>query len=337
MKKALFIGGTGTISSSITKLLARDDSWEVYVLNRGKRQIGLPDRVRRLIADIGDRAGVEQALSGLRFDVVADFIAFNPEDVRRDVELFSGRTGQYIFISSASAYQKPAMSWPITESTPLRNPYWRYSRDKIACEDFLTRRYREDGFPVTIVRPSHTYNDDNFPIAVRGKQRSWQTLLRMREGKPVIIHGDGTSLWTVTHADDFARGFVGLMGNPRTLGHAFHITSDDVLTWNRITECVADALGVRLNAAHIASDRLARYDPDFAGTLLGDKAHSAVFDNSKIRSFVPRYNPSIRLADAVPVIVANMLATPELQIPDPEFDAWCDRVVEMENRMQKEW
>lgn len=332
MRMALFIGGTGTISTSITRLLSRDPSWEVSVLNRGKRPGRLPQGVDQITADIQDRDAVRAALADRVFDVVANFIAYTPNDVERDFELFSGRAGQYIFISSASAYQKPVSTLPITESTPLCNPYWQYSRDKIACEDLLTRQYRDNGFPATIVRPSHTYDNDNFPVAVRGKQRSWQTLLRMQQGKPVIIPGDGTSLWTVTHADDFAQGFVGLMGDPRAIGHAFHITSDDVLTWNRITELAASALGVRLNAAHIASEKLGRHNPDLIGTLLGDKAHSVVFDNTKLRRFVPRFNPVIRLSDAIHTVIGNMLDTSELHIPDPEFDAWCDEVIRAEGR-----
>ncbi|MDR1534019.1 MAG: SDR family oxidoreductase [Planctomycetota bacterium] len=332
-KTALFIGGTGTISSSITKLAGRDHAWRLYVLNRGTRPGRLPDGVRQITADINDLDNVKKALSGLAFDVVADFIAYDVKDVARDVELFSGRIKQYIFISSASAYQKPVLSLPISESTPLRNPYWEYSRKKIACEDLLAREYRENEFPGTIVRPSHTYNYDNFPVAVHGgRKNNWQTLLRMREGRPVIIPGDGTSLWTLTHADDFAHGFIGLMGNPATLGHAFHITSDDVLAWNRIYALIADALDVKLNAVHVASEKIARYNQDFAGTLLGDKAHSVYFDNSKLRSFVPRFNPVIRFSDAIRAIIGTMIATPGAQIPDPDFDAWCDMVIAAEKR-----
>lgn len=332
MRKALFIGGTGTISSSITRLLAEGGDWQVYVLNRGKRQASLPGGVRQIIADMGDPAAAAKALAGLEFDVVADFIAYEPEAVKRDVELFAGRTGQYLFISTASAYQKPVLSLPITESTPLCNPYWEYSRDKIACEDLLLREYRENGFPATIIRPSHTYNNDNFPTAIHGRQKNWQTLLRVREGRPVIIPGDGTSLWTLTHADDFARGFIGLMGDSRTIGHAFHITSDDVLTWDRIHGIVAGALGVKPNAVHIASEKIIRHNPEYVGTLLGDKAHSVYFDNSKLRRFVPDYNPAVRFSDAIHNIIETMLARPDLQIPDPEFDAWCDAVIAAERR-----
>lgn len=331
MRKALFIGGTGTISRSITERLARDGNWEVYVLNRGQKKKA-PDNVRQLIADINNPDRVKEAVGSGTFDVVANFIAYSPEDVQRDIDLFRSKTRQYIFISSASAYQKPATSWPITESTPLANPFWDYSRDKIACENLLLSAYRSSGFPVTIVRPSHTYNNENFPVAVRGKQRSWQTFLRLRDGRPVIIPGDGTSLWTVTHADDFAPGFIGLMANPQALGQAFHITSDDVLTWDQIYGMAADAIGVKLNAVHIASETLAGSNPEFQGTLLGDKAHTTVFDNAKIRKFAPQFSPVIRLSDAIHTIIATMLSTPSLQVPDPEFDAWCERMLTANER-----
>jgi Nucleoside-diphosphate-sugar epimerases len=330
-RTALFIGGTGTISSSITNLAARDPSWRLYVLNRGSRPERLPEQVRHIPADINDLGTVKNALSGLDFDAVVDFIGFDTDAVLRDIALFSGKTKQYVFISTASAYQKPVVSLPITESTPLYNPYWEYSQKKIACEDVLIREYREKGFPVTIVRPSHTYNADNIPVAIYGKQkRNWQTLLRIKEGKPVIIPGDGTSLWTLTHADDFACGFFGLMGNPRTIGHAFQITSDDVLTWNQIFELIAGALGVPLHSVHVASEKLVRYNPDLTGMLFGDKAHSVYFDNSKIKRFVPGFNPVIRFSDAVHGIVETMCANSDLQLPDPEFDAWCDTVIAKE-------
>lgn len=329
-KTALFIGGTGTISSSIVKLAAQDATWRIYVLNRGTRSGCLPAQVRQITADINDLAAVKRALAGLEFDVVIDCIAYDTVDIIRDRELFAGKTGQYIFISTASAYQKPVLSLPITESTPLCNPYSEYARKKIACEDILVRAYRESGFPVTIVRPSHTYNDENLPVAIRGKYTNWQTLLRIQSGKPVIIPGDGTSLWTLTHADDFARGFMGLMGNPRALGHAFHITSDDVLTWNQIYSITANALGVELHAVHVASEKIIRYNPDLAGSLLGDKGHSVYFDNTKLKRYVPQFNPAIRFSDAIHVIIETMLTNTALQHLDPDLDAWCDMVAKAE-------
>ena len=254
--KALFIGGTGVISTAVGALaLAR--GWELTLLNRGTNAARAPRGARVLTADIHDEAAVKAALGDERFDVAVDFIAFTEEDVQRDVRLFAGRAAQYIFISSASAYQKPVAALPITESTPLANPYWQYSRDKIACENFLMERYREEGFPVTIVRPSHTYCGGKAVVALHGARGCWQTLARIRAGKPVIIPGDGTSLWTATHADDFAVGFVGLMGNPHALGTAVHITTDEGMTWNQIYAVLASAMGAPLCAAYVASKFLA--------------------------------------------------------------------------------
>ncbi len=325
MRTALFIGGTGTISMSVTKLVAGNPGWKLCLLNRGSRSAEVPDNVESVKADIGNPEEVRRALEGRRFDVVADFIAYTPDAVERDIDLFGGRTRQYIFISSASAYQKPATRLPLTESTPLMNPFWQYSRDKIACEDKLIHACRNAGFPATIVRPSHTYGYRNLPLAVQGKNRNWQVVDRIKRGRPVVIPGDGTSLWTVTHADDFAVGFAGLMGNPDAVGQAFHITSDDVLTWNAIYGLVADALGAKLKAVHIASEKIAESLPEQYGNLLGDKAHSVVLDNTKIRRFVPEFNPRIRFCDAVYTIIENMLADPKLQVADPEFEEWCER------------
>jgi nucleoside-diphosphate-sugar epimerase len=288
--KVLFIGGTGFISTSVSRLaLAR--GLELYLLNRGLRKEDLPG-VRNLTADIHQPEQVRSALRDLKFDVVVDWVAYTPEDIERDLAIFRGRTRQFIFISSASAYQKPPGHHVIRESTPLNNPYWDYSRNKIACEDRLTRAYREEGFPVTIVRPSLTYGDANFPIALGG-WGGYTLADRLKRGRPIIVHGDGSSLWVVTHAEDFAKGFLGLVGNAQALGEAFHITSDEVLTWNQIYETIADALGVKANIVHIASDFIARVAPPLTGPLLGDKAWSVVFDNSKIKEFVPGFQAVI--------------------------------------------
>ena len=244
------------------------------------------------------------------------------------MRLFAGKTRQYIYISSASAYQKPPVESVITESTPLSNPYWQYSRDKIACETYLMQQYRENGFPVTIVRPSHTYDERAVPLGVHGKLGSWQVVRRIMDGKPVIIHGDGTSLWTVTHNSDFAKGYCGLVGNVHAIGQAYHITSDERVTWNQIYQCIADTLGVSLHASYIPSDFLAAVsDYDFEGSLLGDKANSVIFDNTKIRRAVPEFRADVRADQGIRQTVRHILAHPELQIPDPEFDAWCDRVI----------
>lgn len=327
--KALLIGGTGTISMAITRLLASKKDWEVYLLNRGSRRAEVPETVRWIQADISDEEAVRQALGGMKFDCVCEFIGFVPAQVQRDIRLFTGRTKQYIYISSASAYHKPAKDHRITEGTALANPYWQYSRDKIACEDILMKAYREHQFPVTIVRPSHTYDNRNVPLGVHGNNGSFQVLKRMLEGKPVIIHGDGTSLWTMTHNSDFAVGYVGLMGNPHAIGEAFQITNDETLTWNQIYQAIADALGVELKAYHVSSEFLAAVsDYDFTGSLIGDKANCVVFDNSKLKRAVPDFHPTVRFEEGIRDTIANILAHPELQKEDPEFDAWCDRVIE---------
>ena len=327
--KALLIGGTGTISMAITRLLASKKDWEVYLLNRGSRRAEVPETVRWIQADISDEAAVLKALEGMKFDCVCEFIGFVPAQVQRDIRLFTGRTKQYIYISSASAYHKPAKDYRITEGTALANPYWQYSRDKIACEDILMKAYREHQFPVTIVRPSHTYDNRNVPLGVHGNNGSYQVLKRMLEGKPVIIHGDGTSLWTMTHNSDFAVGYVGLMGNPHAIGEAFQITNDETLTWNQIYQAIADALGVELKAYHVSSEFLAAVSEyDFTGSLIGDKANCVVFDNSKLKRAVPDFHPTVRFEEGIRDTIANIMAHPELQKEDPEFDAWCDRVIE---------
>ncbi len=325
--KALFVGGTGIISSAISSALV-EQGWELYLLNRGNRTERLPEGVKLLRADINDEELVSSLIKDENFDVVADFIAFVPSQVERDTRLFSGRTKQYIFISSASAYQKPLSDFRITESTPLANPYWEYSRNKIACEELLMSQYRSNGFPVTIVRPSHTYDDSSIPLGVHGNNGSWQVIKRMLENKPVIIHGDGSSLWTLTYNTDFANGFIGLMGNIHAIGEAIHITSDESLTWNQIYEIIASALGVKLNAVHIATDYLAASgDYDFTGSLLGDKSNTVVFDNSKIKRLVPGFNATVRFDQGVRLVLENILSHPELQTQDKEFDDWCDKVI----------
>ena len=327
-RKALFIGGTGTISTAITAQIAAEGVWDLTLLNRGNRSDKVPGNVTVLQADINDEAAVEKLLEGTRWDCVCDFIGFVPAQVERDWRLFKGRTKQYMYISSASAYQKPAASPFITEGTPLVNPYWQYSRDKIACEDFLMAKHREEGFPVTIIRPSHTYDDRSVPLGVHGDNGSWQVLRRMLDGKPVIIHGDGTSQWTLTHNSDFAKGFIGLMGNPHALGNAFQITSDETLTWNQIYETVAGALGVELKAVHVSSEFLDEVSPyDFRGGLIGDKAVTVLFDNRKLKRAVPGFQATVRFEEGVRRTIANVLAHPQLQQPDPAFDAWCDRVI----------
>ncbi len=330
--KALFIGGTGTISAAIVRRLVNELGWEVWLLNRGNRPEAVPKGARTIVADMNDEADVARKLGDSTFDCVCEFIGFTPDQVERDWRLFKGRTNQYLYTSSASAYHKPAASYIITEGTTLANPYWQYSRNKIACEDFLMSKYREEGFPVTIVRPSHTYDERSVPLGVHGKNGSWQVIQRMRQGKPVIIQGDGTSLWTMTFNRDFAIGYTGLMGNRHAIGEAFQITGDETLTWNQIYATIADALGVELNAYHVASDFLAAVGDgrgyDFTGALTGDKSVSVVFDNSKLKRAVPDMRTTVRFDQGVRIALDYVLSHPECQVEDPEFDAWCDRVIE---------
>lgn len=327
--KILFIGGTGTISSAITRALV-DKGEDVWLLNRGNRNDEFKGKVKELIVkDVNDEKEVLNVLKDEKFDVVCDFIGFVKSQIERDYRIFAGRTKQYMYISSASAYDKPCRDYVITEGTSLSNPYWKYSRDKIECEEFLMKMYRENNFPVTVIRPSHTYCEREVPLGVHGKNGSYQVLKRMLEGKPVIIHGDGTSLWTMTHNSDFAKGFIGLMNNPKAIGEAFQITSDETLTWNQIYETVAKALNVELNAYYVSSSFLAGAgDFDFEGSLLGDKANSVVFDNTKLKRAVPGLSMNVRFEEGVKKTVDYVLSHEECKKEDPEFDAWCDRVIE---------
>lgn len=328
------IGGTGTISSAITRQLAASGH-NLWLLNRGNRKDEVPTGVRQIIADVDDTDEVLHQIGDAQFDAVCEFIGFVPSQVERDIRLFKGRTRQYVYISSASAYNKPAANHVITEGTTLANPYWEYSRNKIACEELLLKAYREEGFPVTIVRPSHTYCERAVPVSVHGLKGSWQVLKRMLDGKPVIVHGDGSSLWTLTWNEDFASGFIGLLGNPKAIGEAFQIMSDEQLTWNQIYECVARALHVTPRLYHVSSDFLAATSPkawDFTGNLLGDKAVTVVFDCSKLKRVVPGFQAVTRFDEGVRRCVDHILAHPELQVEDPDFDAWCDRVIEAQER-----
>ena len=328
--KALFIGGTGTISTAIVKRLAADPAWEVWLLNRGNRKDVVPEGVRQIVADIHDEKAAAEKLDGMFFDTVCEFIGFSVGDVERDYRLFKGKTSQYIYISSASAYHKPAASYVITEGTALSNPHWQYSRNKIASEEFLMKKYREEGFPVTIVRPSHTYDERNIPLGAHGKNGFWQVIKRMMDGRPVIIHGDGESLWHLTFNEDFAVGYTALMGNRHAIGEAFQITGDEVLTWNQIYQTIADALGVELKAYHVSSELLTAFGPeyDFEGSLTGDKAVSVSFDNSKIKRLAPDLKTNVPLHKGVRIALNYILDHEECRKEDPEFDKWCDKVIE---------
>lgn len=327
--RILIIGGTGTISSAITRQLAASGQ-DLWLLNRGTRKQEVPAGVKQIVADISNEEEVKRLLGDVQFDAVCEFIGFVPEQVERDIRLFKGRTRQYVYISSASAYNKPASNHVINEGTTLANPYWEYSRNKIACEELLMKEYRENAFPVTIVRPSHTYCERSVPVSVHGPKGSWQVLKRMIDGKPVVVQGDGSSLWTLTWNEDFARGFIGLLGNPKAIGEAFQIMSDESLTWNQVYKCVADALGVAFHPYYVSSEFLAAVAPkeyDFTGNLLGDKSVTVVFDCSKLKRVVPGFQATTRFHEGVRRCVAYLLSHPELQVEDEEFDAWCDQVI----------
>jgi len=323
--KILFIGGTGNISKVCVDLaLAR--GYDVTLLNRGNHSV--PRGAHQIVADMSDPSAVASALGSQRWDVVADFIIFHPDQLEQRLNLFRGRTGQFIFISTASAYQRPVTHYLVTESTPLANPYWDYSRNKIACEERLLRALREENFPCVIVRPSWTYGETVIPLAVTSFGKYFTGLDRMRKGKPMIVPGDGSSLWTMTHNTDFARGFVGLFGNVAAVGHAFHITSDEVLSWDQIYRTIADAAGVRdLKLVHIASDFIAACLPDFTGGLLGDKASSVVMDNTKIKRFVPDFVATTKLRDGIAKSIAWYDADPTRQVVDQQANADWDKLI----------
>jgi nucleoside-diphosphate-sugar epimerase len=324
--KVLFIGGTGNISLASTRLAA-ELGIEVTLLRRGQRIADLPKDVRTIGVDVRDEGAVAQALGNETFDAVVDWIAFTPADIERDIRIFRDRARQFIFISSASAYQKPAGHYLITESTPLANPYWQYSRDKIACEDRLMKAYREEGFPITIVRPSLTYGDTQIVLAVNSWQTSWTAVDRMRRGKKVIVPGDGSSLWVITHNSDFAQGLVGLLGHRQAIGHAFHITSEEVMTWDQYYRITAQAAGVEAQIVHIPSDFLGAAMPDEVGSLTGDKAVSVVFDNSKIKRFVPGYCAKVPFAQGIRRTIEWFDADPRRKQVDEAADAAWDKLI----------
>ena len=334
--RILLIGGTGTISTAITALLSSRKEDQVWVLNRGNRRDSLPDGVMQIIADAHDKDSLANAVDGMEFDVACDFIGFDVNQVAVAHDVLNGKVGQFIYISSASAYEKPPKNWLITEDTPLINPYWEYSRKKAECEKYLFDRCADEGFPVTVVRPSHTYCERSVPVGMHGKKGSWQVLKRMIDCKPVIVHGDGTSLWTMTDSRDFAKAFVGLFGKKQAIGQAFHITSDESIPWNRIYMDIADALSsvlgrkIEPELKHVSSDTIIReglkYGYDMEGNLLGDKANSVVFDNSKTKSVVPGFKAEISHREGTLRAVRYVIEHPELQTEDPEFDSFCDHL-----------
>jgi nucleoside-diphosphate-sugar epimerase len=319
---ALFIGGTGTISSSVTKL-ALERGFDLTLLNRGQSTPRIPaPGVRHVTGDATDAASIAAAIGKDEFDVVVNFRSFLPSQAQADVDLFTGRTGQYIYISSASAYQKPPTHLPITESTPLKNPFWQYSRDKIASEEVLVAAYRDADFPVTIVRPSHTYDHTSMPI-----EGGWTTIDRMRRGVPVVVHGDGTSLWTLTHARDLAKAFVGLLGNPAAIGDAFTITSDFVYTWDAIYQMLGAAAGAKPELVHVASDTIARAFPEWGPGIIGDKSHSVIFDNTKVKTLVPDYVATTTFAEGAREIIDWYDSAEENRVIDDDVNTGLDALI----------
>ena len=325
--RVLFIGGTGIISSACTKLAA-ERGIDITLLRRGQHaKSALPAGVKTITADINNLENTWLALDGQHFDSIVDWISYTPDQIERNIELFRSHTRQFVFISSASAYQRPSTHYLVTESTPLANPYWQYSRDKIACEDRLMRALREEGFPITIVRPSLTYGETQVTLAINSWEKSYTVIDRMRQGKKVIVPGDGSSLWVITHNSDFAKGLVGLLGLPQTIGHAFHITSDEVMTWDQYYRIAAEAAGVEPRLVHISSDFIGACLPDKIGGLLGDKGTSVVFDNSKIKRFVPDYCASVPFAQGIRRTIAWFDADPARRQIDGEANARWDKLI----------
>lgn len=318
--KVLFIGGTGIISSAVSKL-AVQKGIELYHFNRGKSHRNI-DGVKTIKGNIRNIEETKTILKDYSFDVVVNWISFTPDQVLADIEIFAGITKQYIFISSASAYEKPVSKLPITEETPLINPYWQYSRDKAECEKILIEAWNAKKFPVTIVRPSHTYDNTLIPT-----DWGYTILDRMIRGEKIIIQGDGTSLWALTHNSDFAVGFIGLFGKKEALGEAYHITSDELLNWNQIYQMLADELGVSLNFVHIPSDFIAKYDPEMGAGLLGDKAHSVIFDNSKIKKLVPGFNCKIPFSQGAKEIITWYKNNEKWQVVDETINAKVDEII----------
>jgi nucleoside-diphosphate-sugar epimerase len=324
--KILFIGGTGNISAASSKL-AVERGMDLYLLTRGTSKTKI-EGAKNIIGDISKEEEIAKILEGHQWDAVVNWIGFTAEEMERDIRLFSGKTKQYVFISSASAYQKPAASPFITESTPLANPYWDYSRDKIACEERLNKEYRDNGFPITIVRPSLTYGDTVIPAAI-GSWNDFTLIDRIRKGKKMISHGDGTSLWTITHSDDFAVGLVGLLGSQQAKGNAFHITSDEILSWDQIYEAIAEAAGVKPEIIHIPSDFISKFKgwEWMEGNLQGDKAVSVIFDNTKLKRAVPDFNATISFQEGIKRTVDWFDADPERQTIVKDMDNFMDRVI----------
>jgi len=321
--KILFIGGTGNISADCAALL-HATGHEVIVLSRGRSAV--PPEYRALQADRKDADAMRAALRGAAPDVVLNFLGYELPEVQLDFELFRGAAAQYVFISSATVYAKPPPRLPITEETPLGNPWWDYAQKKIACEQWLLERWERDQFPVTIVRPSHTYSRIWIPNAVSSSSYTFAT--RLEEGRPVYVHDDGQTPWTLTTSADFAVALAGLLGRPEAIGQAFHVTSDEALTWNQIYNEIAAALGADApKIVPIPTDFICQIAPRFVGALKGDKAHPAVFDNTKIKRVVPGFNCRTSFRQGVRESVEWLRAHPEHQSRSAELEKVIDQVL----------
>lgn len=323
--KVLFIGGTGNISTSVSKLCLQAGI-DLFLLNRGISENHV-DGAHIIKNDISNPESVKAAINKHKWDSVVNWIAFTADDIERDFNIFNGKTKQYIFISSASCYQKPLSHPVVTESTPLHNPYWEYSQNKIACEEKLNFLYRNAEFPITVVRPSHTY-DNVIPVAIGG-WKEYTIIDRIRNGKKIIVHGDGTSLWTLTHATDFAKGFIGLIGNQQSIGHAFHITSDEILTWNQVYNIVAESIDIKPKIIHISSELIEKLEPSLKGSLLGDKSASVIFDNSKIKRFVPNFSATIPFRTGIKRTIQWFESKPERMVINEKTNKMMDRIINM--------
>jgi nucleoside-diphosphate-sugar epimerase len=324
--KVLFIGGTGIISSAVSKL-ALEKGIDLYLFNRNNQKEFVPEGAKIIKGDIRREDDAKELLKSYSFDVVVNWIAFTPEHIETDLRLFRDKTKQYIFISSASAYQKPAEHFIITEKTPLSNPFWEYSRNKIACEELLFDEYRNNGFPVTVVRPSHTYGDTLIPCVINSHKSRWSVVERMKRGKKIIVPGDGTSLWVLTHNSDFAKAFVGIMGHPEAIGEAFQITSDEALTWDQITNLIGRAVGVKPDIVHISTDFITACVPELHDELVGDKIGSVYFDNSKIKGLVPDFKATTPAREGIKKTIDWYMKHPGLLWLDKEWDIMCDRLI----------
>lgn len=327
--KALFIGGTGTVSTAVSEL-AVSKGWELYLLNRGNKPERVPAGAHVITGDIKDEEGVAKLIGGMKFDVVADFIAFEPFQIERDIRLFAQKTEQFIFISTVAVYQKPLPYYMITEGTPLGNSLSLYGRNKAACEERLKSEYLKNGFPFTVVRPGHTYDERSLPLSLQGKKGCWQVIDRIMKGKPVLIHGDGSSLWCLINNRDFAKGFVGIMGNRSARGESVHITSDELITWDQIYDRIGDALKMEVNKFHVATDFLTTCDPSLAIDFTGDKSHSCAYDNSKIKRLVPGFAAATPFDQGSRICVEYMLSHPAMQQEDGVFDSFCDKIIKVQ-------